>query len=42
MAKKYKEEEIMAAVEEQGDMIDLVGVIKSEMDVKGSSFVVLL
>ena len=32
MAKKYKEEEIMAAVEEQGDMIDLVGVIKSEMD----------
>ena len=32
MAKKYNEEEIMAAVEEQGDMIDLVGVIKSEMD----------
>ncbi len=32
MAKKYNEEEIMAAVEDQGDMIDLVGVIKSEMD----------
>ena len=32
MAKKYNEEEIMAAVQEQGDMIDLVGVIKSEMD----------
>ena len=32
MAKKYKEEEIMAAVQEEGDMIDLVGVIKSEMD----------
>ena len=32
MAKKYKEEEIMAAVQEEGDMNDLVGVIKSEMD----------
>ena len=32
MAKKYNEEEIMAAVQEEGDMIDLVGVIKSEMD----------
>ena len=32
MAKKYNEEEIMTAVEDQGDMIDLVGVIKSERD----------
>jgi len=32
MAKKYNEEEIMAAAQEEGDMIDLVGVIKSEMD----------
>ena len=32
MAKKYNEEEIMAAAQEDSDMIDLVGVIKSEMD----------
>ncbi|MDA7517458.1 hypothetical protein N8511_00755 [Akkermansiaceae bacterium] len=32
MAKKYNEEEIMAKVEEDSEMIDLVGVIKSEMD----------
>ena len=32
MAKKYNEEEIKASVQEETDMIDLVGVIKSEMD----------
>ena len=32
MAKKYNEEEIKAVVQEETDMIDLVGVIKSEMD----------
>ena len=32
MAKKYNEEEIMSTAKEQDDMIDLVGVIKSEMD----------
>ena len=32
MAKKYNEEEIKAVVQEEGEMIDLVGVIKSEMD----------
>ena len=32
MAKKYNEEEIMAKVEKDSEMIDLVGVIKSEMD----------
>ena len=32
MAKKIKETEVMAEAQEQNDMIDLVGVIKSEMD----------
>jgi len=32
MAKKYNEEEMKAVVQEETDMIDLVGVIKSEMD----------
>ena len=32
MAKKYNEEEIKAVVQEETNMIDLVGVIKSEMD----------
>jgi len=32
MAKKYNEKEIKAVVQEETDMIDLVGVIKSEMD----------
>ncbi len=32
MAKKIKETEVMAQAQEQNDMIDLVGVIKSEMD----------
>jgi len=32
MAKKYNEEEIKAVVQEETDMINLVGVIKSEMD----------
>ncbi len=32
MAKKTKETEVMAQAQEQNDMIDLVGVIKSEMD----------
>ncbi len=32
MAKKIKESEIMAEAQEQNDMINLVGVIKSEMD----------
>ena len=32
MAKKYNEEEMKAVVQEEGEMIDLVGVIKSEMD----------
>ncbi len=32
MAKKYNEKEIIEQVKEESDMIDLVGVIKSEMD----------
>ena len=32
MAKKYNEKEMKAVVQEETDMIDLVGVIKSEMD----------
>jgi len=32
MAKKIKETEVMAEAQEQNDMINLVGVIKSEMD----------
>jgi len=32
MAKKIKQTEVMAEAQEQNDMIDLVGVIKSEMD----------
>ena len=32
MAKKYNEAEIIEQVKEESDMIDLVGVIKSEMD----------